>query len=103
MVGRSLGNPLDRVTEALRDELLKGEILYTLQEAQMIIENWRRHYNTVRPHSSLVYRPTTPEVLVPISKLALTRTLNWTYTRITILCHVVHRKEYPKFLCTSEM
>ncbi len=39
----------------LRDELLKGEIFYTLEEAKVVIENWRRHYNTVRPHSSLGY------------------------------------------------
>ena len=60
----------------LRDEMLKGEIFYTLQEAQVIIENWRRHYNTVRPHSSLGYRPPAPEVLVPASKLAPRPTLN---------------------------
>jgi hypothetical protein len=33
----------------LRDELLNGEILYTLKEAQIVIESWRRHYNAVRP------------------------------------------------------
>src|SRR5262249_54425221 len=37
----------------LRDELLDGEIFYTLREAQIIIESWRRHYNTIRPHASL--------------------------------------------------
>jgi transposase InsO family protein len=41
----------------LRDELLDGEIFYSLREAQIIIESWRRHYNTVRPH---VRRPTSP-------------------------------------------
>jgi len=60
----------------LRDELLKGEIFYTLEEAKVIIESWRRHYNTVRPHSSLGYRPPAPEVLVPASKLAPRPTLN---------------------------
>ena len=35
----------------LRDELLNGEIFYSLREAQILIENWRRHYNTIRPHS----------------------------------------------------
>jgi putative transposase len=60
----------------LRDELLKGEIFYTLQEARVIIESWRRHYNTVRPHSSLGYRPPAPEVLVPASGLAPRPTLN---------------------------
>jgi transposase InsO family protein len=41
----------------LRDELLNGEIFYTLREAQMPIEQWRVHYNTIRPHSALGYRP----------------------------------------------
>jgi putative transposase len=41
----------------LRDELLNGEIFYTLKEAQILIERWRQEYNTVRPHSALGYRP----------------------------------------------
>ena len=45
----------------LRDELLNGEIFCTLQEARVLIEMWRRHYNQVRPHSSLGYRPPAPE------------------------------------------
>ncbi|MCJ2016860.1 IS3 family transposase [Methylobacterium sp. E-065] len=49
----------------LRDELLNGEIFYTLKEAQIVIESWRRHYNTVRPHASLGYRPPAPEVFMP--------------------------------------
>ena len=47
----------------LRDELLNGEIFYTLKEARIVIERWRRHYNTIRPHSSLGYRPPAPEAL----------------------------------------
>lgn len=47
----------------IRDELLNGEIFYTLKEAKIVIEQWRRHYNTVRPHSSLGYRPPAPEAL----------------------------------------
>ena len=47
----------------LRDELLNGELFYTLREAQVLIERWRRNYNTVRPHSSLGYRPPAPEAL----------------------------------------
>jgi transposase InsO family protein len=47
----------------LRDELLDGEIFYTLKEAQIVIENWRIHYNTVRPHSSLNYRPPAPQTI----------------------------------------
>jgi putative transposase len=49
----------------LRDELLNGEIFYSLREAQIVIESWRRHYNAVRPHQSLGYRPPAPEVFVP--------------------------------------
>ena len=50
----------------LRDEMLNGEIFYTLAEARILIERWRRHYNTVRPHSSLGYRLTCPPELSPI-------------------------------------
>ena len=49
----------------LRDELLDGEIFYSLAEAKIVIESWRRHYNTVRPHGSLGYKPPAPEVFVP--------------------------------------
>src|SRR5512136_3461064 len=49
----------------LRDELLDGEIFYSLAEAQIVIESWRRHYNAVRPHGSLGYRPPAPAVFVP--------------------------------------
>ena len=47
----------------LRDELLDGEIFYTVREAKVLIERWRTHYNTVRPHSSLGYRPPAPETV----------------------------------------
>lgn len=49
----------------LRDELLDGEIFYTLPEAKIVIESWRRHYNAIRPHASLGYRAPAPEVFVP--------------------------------------
>src|SRR6516162_4654225 len=48
----------------LRDELLDGETFYTLREAQIVIESWRRHYNTIRPHASIGYKPPAPEVFV---------------------------------------
>lgn len=51
-----------------RDELLNGEIFYTLKEAQIIIEQWRQHYNTVRPHSALGYRPPAPETFIPMDQ-----------------------------------
>jgi len=44
----------------LRDELLNGETFYTLKEAQIILEQWRHHYNHVRPHTSLGYKPPAP-------------------------------------------
>ena len=49
----------------LRDELLNGEIFYTLKEAKVLIEEWRKTYNTIRPHSSLNYRPPVPETVLP--------------------------------------
>jgi putative transposase len=51
----------------LRDELLNPEIFDTLLEAQVLCERWRRHYNALRPHSSLGYRRPAPEVLLPWS------------------------------------
>ena len=49
----------------LRDELLNGEIFETLMEARVVIEDWRQHYNRVRPHSSLGYRPPASEAIEP--------------------------------------
>ena len=46
----------------LRDELLNGEIFYTMKEAEVLIEEWRETYNQIRPHSSLGYRPPAPVV-----------------------------------------
>jgi transposase InsO family protein len=47
----------------LRDELLDREIFYTLLEAKVLIERWRQHYNRIRPHSALGYRPPAPEAI----------------------------------------
>jgi len=49
----------------LRDELLAREIFNDLREAQILIEAWRRHYNTARPHSSLGYRAPAPRTVLP--------------------------------------
>jgi transposase InsO family protein len=51
----------------LRDELLNGEIFYSLKEAQIVIEQWRKHYNTIRPHSALNYRPPPPQTFAPLA------------------------------------
>jgi putative transposase len=48
----------------MRDELLAREIFYSLKEAQVMIEMWRREYNTIRPHSALGYRPPAPEAIL---------------------------------------
>jgi len=54
----------------LRDELLNGEVFYTLQEAKILIEEWRREYNEIRPHGSLGYRPPAPQTRILIPALA---------------------------------
>ena len=48
----------------LRDELLNVELFNILREAKVLIERWRRHYNTIRPHTSLGYQPPAPEAIV---------------------------------------
>jgi len=57
------------------DELLKRDVFYTLKEVQVPSEQWRREYNTVRPHSSLGYRPTAPAPVMtrPAALAALTQ------------------------------
>ena len=57
---------VESVNSKLRDELLNGEVFNTLREAQVLIEEWRQHYNRVRPHSSLGYRPPAPEAVVMV-------------------------------------
>ncbi len=54
---------VERLNGKLRDELLNGEIFYTVAEARVLIERWREHYNRVRPHSALGYRPPAPEAI----------------------------------------
>ena len=51
-----------------RDELLNGEIFYTLKEAKIIIEQWRKHYNRKRPHSALGWQPPAPEAVIPLEQ-----------------------------------
>jgi putative transposase len=48
----------------MRDELLNREIFTTLVEAKVLINQWRKEYNQVRPHSSLGYRPPAPEAIL---------------------------------------
>ena len=44
---------------------MNGEIFYSLKEAQIVIEQWRKHYNTIKPHSALNYRPPAPQTFAP--------------------------------------
>ena len=59
----------------LRDELLNIELFKDLREAKVLIERWRRHFNTVRPHTSLGYQPPTPEAIVPADLASIVRRL----------------------------
>ena len=58
----------------LRDELLNGEIFYTLNEAKVILESWRKEYNHVRPHSSLGYRVPVPLATLPSYEVEMMKT-----------------------------
>jgi putative transposase len=72
--GQPLGERLLREFQLeVRDELLNGEIFYSLKEAGIVIQIWRRHHNEVRPHSSLDYRPPAPSVLFAERHAALSR------------------------------
>jgi transposase InsO family protein len=56
--GQLVGRRLNRIVFVMHlDELLAREVFDTLLEAKVLIERWRKTYNTVRPHSSLGYRP----------------------------------------------
>ncbi len=61
----------ERFNGSLRDELLNGEMFYSLAEAKIIIENWRKHYNEIRPHSSLNYQPPAPKTFIPSAPITL--------------------------------
>ncbi len=63
----------------LRDELLNVEVFYSLREAQILIEEWRKHDNTKRPHSALGYRPPAQETIVPMEPRPIMHSQsNWT-------------------------
>jgi transposase InsO family protein len=69
----------------LRDELLNGEIFYTLTEAKVLVERWRNEYNTKRPHSSLGYRPPAPETVAAAHPLGVVPSLSsWEITSMAL-------------------
>ena len=53
----------------MRDEFLNGEIIYSLNEAEVLLEQWRIYYNTIRPHSSLDYKPPAPRMVIEVQSL----------------------------------
>jgi hypothetical protein len=64
-----MGERLHRkLNSKLGDELLNGEIFYTSKEAKIVIEGWRKHYNTIRSHSSLGYVPPPEVALSPAAQ-----------------------------------
>jgi hypothetical protein len=81
----------------LRDELLDGEIFYTLREAKIVIESWRRHYNAIRPHAWLGYRAPARRSLcrrVPRGRLRNSRRM-----RAFVRFNQLRR---PRFDCTCD-
>ena len=58
---------IESFNRKLRDELLDREIFTTLTEAKILVEEWRKEYNQVRPHSALNYRPPAPEAIIPLT------------------------------------
>ena len=54
--------------QSFRDVLLNGEIFYALKEAQIVIKRWRKHYNAIRPHLALNYRPPAPQTFTPLAR-----------------------------------
>ena len=69
---------MESLNGTVRDELLDREIFYTLTEAKILIERWRRQYNSIRPHSALGYRPPAPEAVtrVPFDRLNMSFALS---------------------------
>ena len=49
----------------MQDEFLKGDIFYSMKELRVLAGRWQHHYNTVRPHSSLGYKPPAPKAILP--------------------------------------
>jgi putative transposase len=91
----------------LRDELLNGEIFYSLKEAQIAIERGRVHYNTRRPRSALGYRPPAPTAVESREPASLadvvTQTNNSADTkdRAGQLGKRCHPKGNPSAICSN--
>ena len=68
---------MEAFTGKMRDELLNGEIFYTLRGAQVLIEWWRGEYSEIRPHSALGYRPPAPVARLAAKAGSATLRLPW--------------------------
>ena len=81
-----------------RDERLNGGSVYSLREARIVIEQWRNHDNTKRPHSALGYRPPAPEPIVPMDQRpVMNEQSTWTNWSGSINCgDPVKRLKIPK-------
>ena len=69
----------------MRDELLNGGVFYSLTEAEVIIENWRKHDNIKRAHSALGFRPPAPEASVPTHERPIMHQLSKWATQVGLL------------------
>ena len=82
----------------LRDELLNGEIFYSLKEAKVVIEQWRKYYNTKRPHSALGYRPPAPvaysQTPIPLEQSEIMQETNITTGAKNRSGHRYHMQPY---------
>ena len=58
----------DSFNARFRNEFLNDELFYTLRETKILIEEWRKQYNTKRPHRALGYRPPVPEIIAPMDQ-----------------------------------
>jgi integrase-like protein len=92
--------------------VLNPEIFYTPREAQIIIERWRKEYNTFRPHSSLGYRPPAPEAFlkkfIVHNVPEMISSPKGTSTQMSLTSHAIHVLEagqlsffsfYNKYAC----
>jgi hypothetical protein len=82
----------------LRDEFLNGEIFYSMKEVRVLAERWRVHYNTVRPHSSLGYRPPAPEAWAEIKTWGMEK---WKANALPTSPHPRLRRDINKTRCAT--
>ena len=81
---------------------MKGEIFYSLKEAQVVIGAWRDHYNRLRPHSALGYRPPAPVTRAFANHLPTSPTMQWSHkTRSKFPVRSVRVQRTPRAPCQA--